>query len=142
MHEADLIEQLFSVYDRYWTIVQWWASVSFSLIVVAYFAAHRLSKAIVATLLFLYALYSAWVYLLMLYNIDISEGLLADLETLRVAGQLTSQGALAAAQNPVNFYGAWLGVIAQLATFVACVGYFLHAFAQARRSTPSGDALE
>ena len=67
MSEAEIIESLFSIYDRYWTIVQWWSSVSFSLIIVAYLAADRLNKGIVTTLLGLYTLYTVWVYLLMAY---------------------------------------------------------------------------
>lgn len=130
MNESDVIEHLFSIYDRYWTIVQWWASVSFSLIIVAYFAADRLSKGIVATLISLYSLYSIWVYLLMAYNISIATALIADLELLRASKELMSQGALATLKYPFLAHGTWLGTIAQLATFMACIGYLLYAYVQ------------
>jgi hypothetical protein len=133
LSESELIEHLFSIYDRCWTIVQWWSSVSFSLIIVAYLAADRLSKGIVATLLGLYTLYTIWVYSLMAYNINMAVALLGDLESLRVAGSLRSQGGMTALQDQLPVYGIWLGNIAQLATFIACVGYFLYAFRQARK---------
>ena len=134
MNESDVIEHLFSIYDRYWTIVQWWASVSFSLIIVAYFAADRLSKGIVAILISLYTLYSIWVYLLMAYNISIATALFEDLELLRVSEELESQGALATLEYPLLAHGIWLGAIAQVVTFIACVGYFWYAYVQSDKN--------
>jgi len=134
LSEAEIIESLFSIYDRYWTIVQWWSSVSFSLIIVAYLAADRLNKGIVATLLGLYSLYTVWVYLLMAYNVNMAVALLADLESLRIAGNLLSQGALVTLQDKLPEYGTRLGSVALLATFIACVGYFLYAYRETRKS--------
>lgn len=134
MSEADIIEHLFSIYDRYWTIVQWWSGLSFSLIIVSHLAADRLSKRLVVILLGLYTLYTIWVYLLMAYNVNMAVALLADLDALRVAGSLQSQGALTALQDQMPVYGVWAGAIAQPATFVSCVTYFLYAFKQARKS--------
>ena len=134
MSEADIIESLFSIYDRYWTIVQWWSSVSFSLIIVAYLAADRLNKGIVTTLLGLYTLYTVWVHLLMAYNVNMAVALLADLESLRVAGSLQSQGALVVLQDQLPEYGVRLGSVALLATFIACDGYFLYEYRETRKS--------
>ena len=134
MNEGEILEQLFGVYDRYWTIVQWWSSVSFSLIIVAYLAADRLSKGIVATLLGLYTLYSVWVGMFMGHNINIILAIRADLESLRAAGSLRSQEALIVLQDPLAVHGAWLGISAQIATFFACVGYLLYAVSQAKKN--------
>jgi hypothetical protein len=41
---------------------------------------------------------------------------------------------LTAIQDKLPDYGAKLGTIAQLATYIACVGYFLYAFRQARKN--------
>jgi hypothetical protein len=114
--------------------VQWWSSVSFSLIIVAYLAADRLNKGIVTTLLGLYTLYTVWVHLLMAYNVNMAVALLADLESLRVAGSLQSQGALVVLQDQLPEYGVRLGSVALLATFIACVGYFLYAYRETRKS--------
>ncbi|MEZ5572256.1 MAG: hypothetical protein R3E64_09545 [Halioglobus sp.] len=135
MSEAEILEQLFSVFDRYWFIVQWWASVSFGLIMVAYFAAERLSALILGTVLALYLIYSGWVYMLLVYNIDIASGLMADLSSLNSVGELKSQGARNALENPFVTYGTWLGNIALPSTFFACIGYLLYAYFNARNST-------
>lgn len=117
MSEAEILEQLFSVFDRYWFIVQWWASVSFGLIMIAYFAADKLRALLLGTVLGLYLIYSGWVYMLLVYNIDIATGLLLDLNSLSSAGELKSQGARAAIENPFVIYGTWLGNIALPSTF-------------------------
>jgi hypothetical protein len=133
--EAEILVQLFSVFDRYWFIVQWWASVSFALIMVAYFAANKLSALLVGTVLCLYLIYSGWVYMLLIYNIDIAYGLLADLNILSNAGELQSQGARVALENQFIRYGTSLGNVALPLTFFACIGYLLYAYFTARKST-------
>lgn len=135
MSEAELIEQLFSVFDRYWFVVQWWASVSFGLIMIAYFAADKLSALLLGVVIGLYLIYSCWVYMLLIYNIDIATGLLADLNSLREAGELKTEGARAALDNPFVRYGTWLGNIALPSTFFACIGYLLYAYTHARKNT-------
>ena len=73
--EAEILEQLFSTFDRYWFIVQWWASVSFGLIMIAYFAAEKISALLLGTILGLYLIYTSWVYMLLVYNVEIGAGL-------------------------------------------------------------------
>lgn len=133
MSEAEILEYLFSIYDRYWTIVQWWASVSFGVIMIAHFAADRLKAFLVITVLVLYVLYSAWVYLLLVYNVDIASGFFEDLDSLRRTGALQSHGARAASENPFVTYGTRLGMIALPATFLACSGYLIYAYIHARK---------
>jgi len=133
MSEADILEQLFNIFDRYWTIVQWWASVSFGVIMIAYFAASKLRAFLLITILVLYAVYSAWVYFLLVYNVDIATGFFQDLESLRRAGELESHAARVVLDNPFVGYGTVLGMVALPATFLACIGYLLYAFMHARR---------
>lgn len=135
MSEAEILEQLFSVFDRYWFIVQWWASVSFGLIMIAYFAAEKLSALLLGTVLGLYFIYSGWVYMLLVYNVEIAQGLLTDLNAMSTAGELTSQGARVAIENPFVIYGTWLGNVALPSTFIACIAYLLYAYKHARKST-------
>ena len=135
MTEAELVEHVFSVFDRYWAIVQWWASISFSLILVAYFAAARLSGRIVAILLLLYGLYSVWVYLLLQYNIDIAIGLISDLRVIEDSVGLQSAGAREVLTSRVSLLGTQLGTASLTCTFLACSYYLVHAF---RREASSG----
>lgn len=134
MSEAEVLEQLFSIFDRYWTIVQWWASVSFGVIMIAHFAADKLKAFLLITVLVLYVLYSTWVYLLLVYNVDIAYGLFRDLDALSRAGALESFGAQAVLENPFVGYGTSLGMVALPATFLACIGYLLYAYIHARKS--------
>jgi len=134
MNEADILEQLFSVYDRYWVIVQWWASVSFGLIMIAYFAAEKLRALLLVVVLGLYIVYSGWVYMLLVYNIEVAYGLFVDLASLDASGLLESEGARIALENPYVGYGTNLGMIALPATFFASVGYLVYAYVQARKS--------
>lgn len=134
MSEADILEQLFSVFDRYWVIVQWWASVSFGLIMIAYFAADKLRAFLLVVILVLYLVYSGWVFMLLVYNVDVAYGLFEDLASLKALGLLESKGAKAALENPYVGYGTNLGMIALPATFFACVGYLVYAYLHARQS--------
>ncbi len=134
MSEADILDQLFSVYDRYWVIVQWWASVSFGLIMIAYFAADKLKALLLVVVLVLYLVYSAWVFMLLVYNVEVAYGLFVDLAALKASGLLQSEGAKVALENPYVGYGTDLGMIALPATFFACVGYLLYAYVHARKT--------
>jgi len=137
--EAEILEMLFSIYDRYWFIVQWWASVSFGIIMIAYFAADKLGVFTLVTVLALYCIYSGWVYMLLVYNVDVAYGLFADLDALNSAGELKTQGARVALENPFVNYGTRLGMIALPATFLACIGYLLHAFFHVRKTGSKSD---
>ncbi|MAT93216.1 MAG: hypothetical protein CME59_11510 [Halioglobus sp.] len=137
MSEAEILEHLFSIYDRYWTIVQWWASVSFGVIMIAYFAADKLRAILLITVLALYVIYSAWVFMLLMYNVDIAYGLFEDLGALSRTGELETQGARVALENSFVNYGTRLGMVALPATFLACIGYLLYAYSQVRKSKSS-----
>lgn len=132
MSEADILEQLFSLYDRYWVIVQWWASVSFALLLVAHFAADKLSSFLLASIITIYAIYTLWLYFLLDYNLAITFGLLDDLAALGAAGELT-QGVREAMEHSSGMYGVWMGMVALPVTFLACSGYLVHAYIHARK---------
>ena len=134
MSELDILEHLFSVYDRYWVIVQWWASVSFGLIMIAYFAADKLRALLLVVILVLYLIYSGWVFMLLVYNVEVAYGLFEDLAALNASGLLESKGAKVALENPYVGYGTNLGMVALPATFFSCVCYLVYDYIQARQS--------
>jgi hypothetical protein len=135
LSEAEIVEQLFSMFDRYWVIVQWWASVSFGLIMVAHFASDKIGPFLLVTVIGLYGIYSLWVFFLLGYNIAIGMGMLEDLDSLSSAGLLKSQGARVVLEHPFATYGTWVGMFALPATFFSCIGYLIYAFFHARKST-------
>ncbi|MFK8050409.1 MAG: hypothetical protein AB8B81_18445 [Halioglobus sp.] len=134
MSEADVLEQLFSLYDRYWVIVQWWASVSFGIIMIAHLASEKLSAFILLTILVLYTVYSLWLYFLLDYNMAITFGLIDELSSLADDGKLTA-GGQEALGHPSGRYGVLLGMFALPITFFACAGYLVFSFVHARKST-------
>lgn len=132
--EADILEQLFNLYDRYWVIVQWWASVSFGIIMIAHFASEKIGAFLLLSILVLYSIYSLWLYFLLDYNMSISFGLIDDLGSLADVGDLT-EGARATLENRSGLYGVWLGLLALPVTFTACAGYLIYSYVHARKST-------
>ena len=91
-------------------------------------------------LLLLYALYSAWVYLLLEYNVEIVFGFIDDLVELEASVGLHSAGARAIIEGAVGNYGLWLGMVSQGCTFAASVYYLIHAYRQARRAQQAESA--
>ena len=137
MNEIEILDQLFNIYDRYWFIVQWWVSVSFALLVLAYFAVERIGIVLLSTVLLLYGFFTAWVFSYLLYNIDMGTSFVVDLGNLHSSGNLETEGAKTALESPFLVYGSFLDVIALPATFVGVVSYLVYAYihAKARKST-------
>jgi hypothetical protein len=130
--EAELMESLFSIFDRYWAVVQWWASVSFGLLLVAHFAADRLRGLWVTGIIFLYVSYSAWVYLLLQYNVEVAKAMMGDLQELVTAGTASS-GTGVAVSSPLVLIGTDIGTLALSCTFLGCIAYLLYSY-YARKS--------
>jgi hypothetical protein len=134
VNEADILEQLFNLYDRYWVIVQWWASVSFGIVMIAHFASEKIGAFLLLAILVLYTMYSLWLYFLLDYNLAISFGLIDDLSSLAEVGELT-EGGRETLENPSGKYGVWLGFLSLPVTFTACAGYLVYSYVRARKST-------
>lgn len=92
------------------------------------FAAVRLNRAMVATLVALYTVYSFWVWILMADNQTVELGLYADLEAVRSSTVQPSRSSEAILDNSLRIIGANLGTFAMFFTFAACIGYFVYAF--------------
>ena len=58
MTEAEIFADMAAHGDRVWSILQYWTSVSFGLLVAAHFAADQLNKYALFILLFLYSAFS------------------------------------------------------------------------------------
>ena len=127
MSEPEILELVFAIFDRYWNVVQWWASVSFGLLLVAHFAAERLRLHWVVGVVILYAVYSLWVYLLLDYNLEIGFAYIRDLHAVIGTGSV-SEGTQILLTHPLALYGIQLGWIALLATYLACNGYLIYTY--------------
>ena len=112
---------------------EWWTSVSFGLILVAFVAARKLTLMLVAAIVALYTGYTGWVYFLMLYNVDIAFGLIGDLIALEESGVVLAQGSKAIIDSDYYRRGELISNLLLPATFVACVGYLVYAYLTAER---------
>jgi hypothetical protein len=123
MTVSDITFQLSEIYDRWWVIHQWWVSVSFGLIAVAYFAGHKLNYLLIAVILSLYVAFSVWIYGLVEYQELLVGGFLSDLRVLMESGEIDSNGASAYRTGFRNAYWETFGAIAKIGTFICVIGY-------------------
>jgi hypothetical protein len=123
MTESDITFQLSEIYDRWWVIHQWWVSVSFGLIAVAYFAGQKLNYLLIGVILSLYVAFSVWIHGLVEYQEQIVGGFLSDLRALIESGQIESDGASAYLGAFANVYWPTFGSIAKFGTFICVIGY-------------------
>ncbi|MBT5030864.1 MAG: hypothetical protein HOM55_01055 [Proteobacteria bacterium] len=126
MTEADILYQLSELYNRYWAMNQWWASISFAIIALSHFASHKLNKILVSIIIVLYAAYSFWMQRYMHYNVLIIGGLFQDLEVLKDSGIVLSNAAnqyLAVTNDALTLYFIR---IATFGTFVCSNSYLIY----------------
>ena len=135
MTEAEITYQLSELFNRWWVINQWWVSISFGLLVVAYFAADRLNYVLITIILVLYSAFSLWMWALVTFNETIMAGFDADLAALQSAGSLSSQGAeMFIAQDVLARFSFW-GLLARYGTFASVILYVTYSGIQARRKS-------
>lgn len=134
MSEPEILELLFTIFDRYWSVIQWWASVSFGLLLVAHFAAERLRLLWLVGVVVLYAVYSLWVYLLLDYNMEIAFAYIRDLQAI-IGTDSVSEGTQMVLRHPLALYGIQLGWVALLATYLACNGYLIYTYVTVGRQS-------
>ena len=135
MSEAEIVEQLAVIYDRYWSVFQWWGSMSIGLLLVGHFSSDRLSLGSVALLLAIYVLYTAWVFSMLIFNFSLIGGYLNDLSKLAEDGRLISAGAKAHLDETGAASGFWFGLIVAAILFFSSIGYLLYSY---RRTQTTG----
>jgi len=91
--ESEIVYQLSELYNRYWTILQWWTGTSFILIGVSHIASRNLNRIMVAILVLLYSLFTFWLSNFTQSNIFAMEGFIKDLTILEKSASLVTFGA-------------------------------------------------
>ena len=130
MTEAEIIEQISEIIDRLWVIQQWWASVSFGVLIIAHVASEKLNGFTVALILFLYTVYSVYVNEILGLSSDVLASFIADLEGLAESGSLVTEGAAAYIKQPR--YSPILVPIALYGTYVSAVAYLVFGYFRGR----------
>jgi hypothetical protein len=134
MSESDIAFQLSELYDRWWSIHQWWVSVSFGLIAVAHFAGDKLNYVLAGFSLTLYAAFSIWLEFLVRYNIAVMGGFYTDLRVLRDSGQTLSNGARMYLEGFSQLGPYWdvAGEAAKIGTFLGVISYVIYSVLRRR----------
>jgi hypothetical protein len=126
MIEADITYQISDILNRLWDLQQWWASVSFGVLVVAYLVGKQMNGVLVCILLLLYIIYSVYMWDLLGVNAKILFAYIGDLQKLSDSGVELSAGATAYLL-PARL-GVFFAPVALLGTFISVVCYTLYVF--------------
>lgn len=96
MTEAELLSEYALRIDRIWSMAQWWASITFAVLLAAHLGVRTLNRPIVSIIILLYTTFTVFVFLTIRANaknvIAVKDSLL-ELEELTVLGaQMTGEG--------------------------------------------------
>lgn len=134
MTEYDLIFAWSEVTGHLWSMIQFWASVSFGLIAIAHLAATKLNTVLVTVALVLYASLSMFIGSLIYADGQILLAVYTDAARYAASVENVSETirSLAAYQASESFGGVFF-ILALPGTFLATVSYFIYAFIVANR---------
>lgn len=125
MSEREIIETIFEIYDRDWSMIQWWGTISFGLIAVAQFEIGKLNAWLLALLVCLYTLFTGWIGFIYIFNIQMLAAFNKDLEAL---GDAMQQGSQALLRSRLVYNGVALEYVAVLMTYFASIGYLIYSY--------------
>ena len=131
MSEYELLTLLNETQDSFTGLLQWWASISLALMVVAHFAGDKLRWPFLISILILYTAFTILIYLFLLQRgTDISNVMreLRSLDTLTLVG---SAKANAKGVNQPVFVVTWF--LSYWGTYLAAVAYLVWHSATSRR---------
>ena len=90
MTEADLLEQIHSSGGMVWSLLQYWTSVSFGILIAAHLAAKRLSWVVLSAFAVIYTLFTLNIVQLMRLQMDNLPSIANDLHLLAKEGVVLS----------------------------------------------------
>lgn len=132
MNEAELLLIASEALDRMWALLQWWASISFGLLVVAYIAPDRVGIYLAGLISVLYTLFSIGVGGIAQRNLGIVESVYEDLRILQDGGvELTMT-----AKYMISDDGIVTSLALPLAvalTYGGILGYFIYSYRKTQR---------
>jgi hypothetical protein len=90
--EAEVLNEIATRTEIQWSMVQWWASITFAVLLASHLAAHVLSKLLVVIALVLYSLFSLGVSQVLAFNASIVQAALLELQSLDSESDLSLIG--------------------------------------------------
>ena len=135
MSEFDLLYLLNELRNSWTGLVQWWASISFALMLVAHFIGNNLRLPLVIGLLALYTVFSILMYFLQIERIADMGSIISELIAMEASGNLSEVGIRKLQTDGMgpSSRGA-LGLLLALSvfgTYLAAVIYLLYRYVQA-----------
>jgi len=127
MTEADLLVEFATRTDRIWDITQWWASVTFGVLLAAHVGANSLNKPLVVIILSLFTLFTAWVAQIVWANV-------VGVGAVKLALNDISRDLGPVGRLVLEDSGADRGITMALAvtlTYIATIFYILYRFRKA-----------
>ncbi len=96
MTEAEILAELTSHGDRIWSIMQYWTSISFAVLIAAHLTAARISWIVIAIFLLIYVLVTFQFAVMIRFDVELIKAGISELMTRSENGQLTllSQAAI------------------------------------------------
>ena len=127
MSEAELLLLGSESLDRVWSLVQWWASISFGLLVIAHIAADRIGLFVAVLVSMLYTGFTLAVLRIAQRNMGIVESVIGDLRVLKTAGvelTMTAQYWMQGSDPVIKM--AMPAVV--VFTYLSVLGYFIYSY--------------
>ncbi|MBT4518975.1 MAG: hypothetical protein HOC23_03130 [Halieaceae bacterium] len=131
MTEAELLSLLSEAIDRVWALLQWWASISFGLLLVAHLAGEKLNRFLVILLASLYCGFTGLIYGMVLKNSGAAEATYIDLEALAAANTPITATAQFLLQNQSQTL-EFLLPMTMIGTFAGTLGYLFYCYRENR----------
>ena len=125
MTEYEILYLLSETYDRVWALIQFWSSVSFGYMILAYVAAPRLNLLIVLVLSILYIAFSMQMFELLVTHNGFSLAYEESLSDLSKTVGLKNPAAIYAVEHDPNILGA---TVSLFGTFFAALLYLPYSY--------------
>ncbi|NKB32428.1 MAG: hypothetical protein GKR91_04955 [Pseudomonadales bacterium] len=131
MSEAELISTLIESNSLMWTILQWWVSFSFAVMVAAYVGAERLTRRLIAIICGMY--FIAWLAVAsnLIVLSEQNGAIFQELDILREADQLSLVG-LSRLDSAEGLFGVPTAMLFLLSIFFT-YGFVLYCYKSAKR---------
>ena len=125
MTEREIIESIFEIYDRDWGMIHWWGTISFGLVAVAQLEIEKLNIYLLTLIILLYSLFTGWIGLEYLFNVQVLTGFNADLAEL---GEAAHKGSHALLNSRLVYKGVALQDAAVCTTYFASMGFLIYSY--------------
>lgn len=139
MTEAQILVDMGVHGDRVWSIMQFWTSVSFGILIAAHFAAERLNLFVLVVILLLYTSFSLSLARMLQFDQGIIFAGIQQLQLLAQSGSLSLVGQKVLATSPLvsdTSFFVLLRMFMTLGLFITTIVYSIYSFLQAKQQEP------